>query len=53
MSGAIKQGHDFGPQDKFVSMNQAKFTNQSEQLRQMRPAEIFEAGYDSIYYTQK
>ena len=52
VSGAIKQGYDFGPQDKFISMNQSKHTNQSELLREMRPAEMFEAGYDSIYYGQ-
>ena len=50
VSGAIKQGYDFGPEDKFISMNQQKFTNQSELHRQMRPSDIFEAGYDSISY---
>ena len=50
VSGAIKKGHDFTPEEKFVSMNQKKFTNQSDLLRQMKPAEIFEPGYDSIYY---
>ena len=52
--GDIKQGYHYetSPDEKFMSMNQAKYTNMAEQSRVMRPAEVFEPGYDSVYYKQ-
>ena len=50
--GDIKQGFIQSPDDKFMSMNQAKYTNMAEEFRVMRPAEVFEPGYDSVYYKQ-
>ena len=40
------------PDDKFVSISQQKHTNQSEATRLMRPADVFEPGYDTIYFKQ-
>ena len=37
-------------EDKYMSMNQYKFTNMADAQRLMRPAECFEPGYDSIYF---
>jgi len=33
VKGQIKQGFELSPQDKFISMNQYKFTNMAEQSR--------------------
>ena len=50
VAGTIKPGFELEASEKYRSMNQTKFTNQSEQTRQMRPAEVFEPGYDSIHF---
>ena len=39
-------------EDKYISMNQYKFTNMAQQQRLMRPAECFEPGYDTIAFKQ-
>ena len=52
VGGQIKQGFELSPNDKFVSISQQKHTNQSEATRLMRPADVFEPGYDTIYFKQ-
>ena len=50
VGGQIKRGFELPPQDKYMSINQSKFTNQAELLRQQRPADVFEPGYDTISF---
>ena len=35
-----------------MSISQQKHTNQSEAFRVMRPADVFEPGYDTIFFKQ-
>ena len=46
MSDEILQGVEHLPKDKFVSMNQMKFTNQHILQRRAKPSDKFEPGYD-------
>ncbi len=50
VQGNINKGFETHPNDKFKSITASKFTNQSEQLRQMKPADVFEPGYDTINF---
>ena len=50
VQGAINKGFETHPTDKFKSITASKFTNQSEQLREMRPADVFEPGYDTVTF---
>ena len=50
MQGTINKGFETHPDDKFKSITQSKYTNQSEQMRQMRPADVFEPGYDTVHF---
>ena len=52
VSGNIKQGFELEPSEKFMSISQQKHTNQSEAFRVMRPADVFEPGYDTIFFKQ-
>ena len=50
VAGHIKQGFEMTGADKYTSITQSKFTNQNEMLRVMRPADVFEPGYDTIEF---
>ena len=52
VNGKIKQGVQQSAEDKYTSMSQSKYTNQSEMLSGMQPANVFEPGFDCIGFTQ-
>ena len=49
----IKQGFEMDPKDKYQSINHSKFTNQNEMYRVMRPADVFEPGYDTTSFVKQ
>ena len=50
VGGLVSQGIDQSPAEKYVSMSQQKYTDQHVMTRQMRPADTFEPGYDTIKF---
>ena len=50
VGGAIDKGFEMSAQEKFKSISAIKYTNQNELTRQMRPADVFEPGYDTITF---
>ena len=53
VGGNIARGFELSSKDKFVSISQSKYTNQNEMFRVMRPADVFEPGYDTVTFEKK
>ena len=50
LNHAISRGFEMSPDEKYQSVAQMAYTDQYELARQMRPADKFEPGYDTITF---